>query len=149
MSSTIATQDMYKLWYRNSLVFSQIYNKFIIPQIEAVTRGVLWEKGFLKISQNSQESKCARSSFLIKLQASICRPQSAILLRKKLWHRCFLWILRNFNEQLFYRQPPVATSAQTITESTSIYSFKTKIRKWKPDCPRWLCKTYFPNVGFF
>ena len=25
MSSTIATQDMYKLWYRNSLVFSQIY----------------------------------------------------------------------------------------------------------------------------
>ena len=29
---------------------------------------------------------------------------------------------------------------QTIKESTFIYSFKTKIRKWKTDCPCWLCK---------
>ena len=33
------------------------------------TRGVLWKKVFLKISQNSQENTCARVSFLIKLQA--------------------------------------------------------------------------------
>ena len=32
--------------------------------------GVLWKKAFLKISQNSQESTCARVSFLIKLQGS-------------------------------------------------------------------------------
>ena len=30
--------------------------------------GVLWNKLFLEISQNSQESTCARVSFLIKLQ---------------------------------------------------------------------------------
>ena len=36
---------------------------------EAVTRGVLCKKMFLKISQNWQESTCVRVSFLIKLQA--------------------------------------------------------------------------------
>ena len=33
---------------------------------EAATRGVLWKKVFLEISQNSQENTCARVSFLIK-----------------------------------------------------------------------------------
>ena len=37
---------------------------------EAATRGVLWKKVFLEISQNSQENTCARVSFLIKLHAS-------------------------------------------------------------------------------
>ena len=37
---------------------------------EAATRGVLWKKVFLEISQNSQENTCATVSFLIKLQAS-------------------------------------------------------------------------------
>ena len=37
---------------------------------EAATKGVLWEKLFLEISQNSQENICAWVSFLIKLQAS-------------------------------------------------------------------------------
>ena len=35
---------------------------------EAATRGVLWKKVFLEISQNSQENTCASVSFLIKLQ---------------------------------------------------------------------------------
>ena len=42
---------------------------------EAATRGVLWKKVFLEISQNSQENTCARVSCLTKLQ--------------RLWHRCF------------------------------------------------------------
>ena len=37
---------------------------------EAATRGALWKKVFLEISQNSQENVCARASFLIKLLAS-------------------------------------------------------------------------------
>ena len=37
---------------------------------ETATGGVLQEKVFLEISQNSQENTCARVSFLIKLQAS-------------------------------------------------------------------------------
>ena len=36
---------------------------------EAATGGVLLEKVFLEISQNSQENTCAKASFLIKLQA--------------------------------------------------------------------------------
>ena len=27
------------------------------------------------------------------------------LLKKRLWHRCFLWTLRNFEEHLLYRTP--------------------------------------------
>ena len=34
------------------------------------SKGVLWKRMFLEISQNSQENTCARVSFLIKLQAS-------------------------------------------------------------------------------
>ena len=37
--------------------------------IEAATRGALWKKVLLEISQNLQENTCARVSFLIKLQA--------------------------------------------------------------------------------
>ena len=39
---------------------------------EVVTGGVLQQKVFLEISQNSQENTCARVSFLIKLQVSAC-----------------------------------------------------------------------------
>ena len=39
---------------------------------EAATRGVLWKKVFLEISQNSQENTCARVSFLKTLQVLVC-----------------------------------------------------------------------------
>ena len=39
-----------------------------IDMIEAATGGVLQEKAFLEISQNSQEITCARTSFSINLQ---------------------------------------------------------------------------------
>ena len=57
---------------------------------EAATGDVLQEKACLEISQNSQGRTCARASFLIKLRLKTCnfiRP--AVLLKKKLWHRCF------------------------------------------------------------
>ena len=41
-----------------------------ILQLKVATRGVLWKKLFLKISQNSQKNTSARVSFLTKLQAS-------------------------------------------------------------------------------
>ena len=43
---------------------------------EAATRGVLWKKVLLEVSQNSQDNNCARVSF-------------KSLLKKGLWHRCF------------------------------------------------------------
>ena len=52
---------------------------------EAVFRRCSVEKLFLEISQNSQETNCARASFLEKRLA--LRP--ATLLKKRLWHRCF------------------------------------------------------------
>ena len=33
-----------------------------------------------------------------------------------------------------------------IKECSSLKAFKSKMRKWKPDCP--LRKTYFQHVGF-
>ena len=40
-----------------------------IATTKATTKGVLWKKVFLKISENSQENTCAIVSFLIKLHA--------------------------------------------------------------------------------
>ena len=46
------------------------YLKVLGRHLEASTRGVLYKKEFLKISQNSQENICARASFLIRVQVS-------------------------------------------------------------------------------
>ena len=51
-----------------NLLFSETQNA------EAATKGVLYKKVFLEISQNSWENTCARASFLIKLQASGKEP---------------------------------------------------------------------------
>ena len=40
-----------------------------VQSTETATKGVLYKKVFLEISQNSQENTCARVFFLIKLQA--------------------------------------------------------------------------------
>ena len=50
---------------------------------DTVSRRCSVKKMFLGLSQNSQENICAR----VSLQS--CMPQSATLLKKKLWHRCF------------------------------------------------------------
>ena len=52
---------------------------------EAVVQRCYVKNIFLKISQNSQEKTCAKVSFVIKLQTA-----PATLLKKRLWHRCFL-----------------------------------------------------------
>ena len=52
-------------------------------------------------------------------------------------------------ETISYLAPKVwSIVPQPIKESTSIPSFKTKIRKWKPHCPCRLCKRYLQHVGF-
>ena len=62
---------------------------------EAVSQKSSVKTVFLKSLQNSQESTCARVSFLIKLQAA-----PATLLKKRLWHRCF-----SVNFERFLRIP--------------------------------------------
>ena len=62
---------------------------------------VLCKKVFLKVLQISQKNTCTSASFLITLQASGLQ-----LYEKRDSGTCvFLWILRHFLEQLFYRTP--------------------------------------------
>ena len=60
---------------------------------EVSTRGVLYEKVLLEISQNQQEKTCARVSFLRKLQISAWN----LIKKKNLWHR---WFPVNFSRFL-------------------------------------------------
>ena len=46
--------------------------------LKAATRGILWNKVFLEISQNSQENTCAKVPFLTKLH------MPATLLKKRI-----------------------------------------------------------------
>ena len=57
----------------NKKILKEVYSEPSETSAEAATRGALWEKVFLEISQNSQENTCARVSFLIKLQAHTCK----------------------------------------------------------------------------
>ena len=47
--------------------------------------------GFLKILQNSQESTCAKVSFLMKLQASGLRPQACNFIKKETLVQVLSW----------------------------------------------------------
>ena len=69
-----------------SLLLTLKVFSILISGLEAATGGVLLKKVFLKISQNLHENTCTTVSFFDK------EP----LLKKRLYHRCFLWILRNF-----------------------------------------------------
>ena len=53
------------------LIFQFCVSFLLGIKTEAATGGVLLEKAFLKISQNSQKNTYARDSFLIKLRFKI------------------------------------------------------------------------------
>ena len=55
-----------------------IYDRTFLWKYRSSSPGVLFEKVFLEISQNSQENTCASAFFLKKL-----------LLKKRLSHKCF------------------------------------------------------------
>ena len=61
---------------------------------EAVVQRCSVKKVLLEISQNSQESTCARVFFVIKLQAWASGTGA------------FLWILRSFHERLLLQKTP-------------------------------------------
>ena len=92
------------LW--NKIVL--ITDKFLITLlIKAIKKyfGELFSRKQIALASFFQKqlfSRCSKFLFLIKLKAS---NRLATLLRKKLRQKCFLWILQNFYEQLFYRIP--------------------------------------------
>ena len=52
-------------------------------------------------------------------------------------------------ESVWFMAPKIwSIVLQELKNSPSLYSFKKDIRKWKPNCPCWLCKTYLQHVGF-
>ena len=57
--------------------------------------------------------------------------------------------LRYGTETISYIAPKIWTRVPKTTKNCdSLKSFKQKIGKWKPDCPRRLCKAYLQHVGF-
>ena len=57
--------------------------------------------------------------------------------------------VKDGTETILYLAPKIwSIVPQTIKESTSLNSFKAKIKKWKPDCPCQLCKRYLQHIGF-
>ena len=53
--------------------------------------------------QTSKEFK--KETWMMELSFFWCLYLSSFLLKKRLWHRCFLWILRIFQERFFNRIP--------------------------------------------
>ena len=74
--------------------------------LEAVAQRCSVKKVFLEISQNSQETTCARVSFLIKLQAETCNFIKNKTLAQVLF--CEIWEISK--NTFSYRTPPVAAS---------------------------------------
>ena len=73
-----------KLLLIDAVIKSQFSYCSLIWMLRSSHQRCSAKKVFLEISRNSQETTCARISFLIKLQAA-----PATLLKKRLWHRCF------------------------------------------------------------
>ena len=52
-------------------------------------------------------------------------------------------------ETIYFLAPKVsALFPGKIKECSCLEAFKSKTRKWKPDCPCRLCKNYLEHVGF-
>ena len=74
--------------------------------------GVMENKVFLEISQNSQKNNCARASVLIKLK------------KNRLWHRCFPVNFAKFwRTTFFYKRLPVAASGMYMYRGLETYIF--------------------------
>ena len=63
------------------------------------------------------------------------------LIKKRLQHRCFLWILQNFKEQLIYRTPPVAASEPWRKVQIQFFAYKFSFFQ-----PALISKINFPSL---
>ena len=59
-------------------------------------------------------------------------------------------IVKYGTETISFLVPKVwALVTEKLKECSCLEAFKSKIRKWKPDCPCRLCKTYLQACFFF
>ena len=57
--------------------------------------------------------------------------------------------VRYGTETISFLSPKIwSLITQNIKDSGSLPCFKKNVRKWKPNCPSHLCKTFFQHVGF-
>ena len=72
------------------------------------------------------------------------------LRKKKLWETGNVRTVHYGTETFSYLGPKIwDLLPNKIKESTTLYEFKQKIKKWKPEhCPCRLCKTFIPKLGF-
>ena len=94
------TRILKKLWERQHLLLKISLS---VTNSEAATQRCSVKKVFLEISQNSQESTCARVSFFNNV--ADLRPKACKFIKKRLWHRYFLVKFAKF-----LRTPLVAAS---------------------------------------
>ena len=71
-------------WYTSS------HEKGFWNSLKQSLRGVHWQRCSWKFCKNLQGNTCTRGN----------------LFKKRLWHMCFLWILRYFHEHLFLLNTP-------------------------------------------
>ena len=96
---------IFKAW---SAICTSVVCEFISEQYRSSQPECSVRKVLLESPQSSQKNTCARVSFLIKLQVSgqslffnkVAGLRPVTLLKKRLWHRCFIV---NFAE--FIRTP--------------------------------------------
>ena len=56
--------------------------------------------------------------------------------------------INNGTEKISFLTPKVwAVVPGKIKKCSCLEAFKSKSRKWKPDCPCLLCKTYLQHIG--
>ena len=83
---------------------------------------------FLKISQNSLENVCARTYFLIKLQASGLQ----LYLKRGSGADVFLWILQIFTST-FFTEHLRTTASDSSFWDTAVWNFRKKLNNLPPD----------------
>ena len=109
-------QDVLKMYvqdkYRNPGIFWYTLTGISVDPTEAAG-GVLWEKVFLEISQNSQEITCARDSSLIKV-TSCYRPEACNVIKKETLAQVFFCEFCKISQNTFFSEHLCTTASDPI-----------------------------------
>ena len=93
-----------------------------IRMSEAVTRSCSVKKMFSEISQNPQESTCARVSFLIKLQTS------GNFIKKEALAQVFSCEFCDISKNTFFHRSPLVT--ESIVAIAQVFICKKMKKMW-------------------
>ena len=100
-------------------VYESVRNKSVRKYkcTEAATGGVLQEKAFLEMLQNSQENTCARVSLLIKFLAEACS-----FIKKKTQAQMFSCEFWEISKNTFFTEHLWATASEVYQSACKMIS---------------------------